>query len=199
MKKSVFLIALLLYAISTPASAYLLKFNPTVQTQAIPAGVTVHADFYVSGLGGVGDPSVGAFDINVGFDPSVLRPTFAVFDSGLGDPNDSGQTLNSFDFSIAGLVNIAEVSLLDNTTLDSLQPNDTLHLGMIKFITLQALTPGVSELFFSSFIVDDGFGNNLLPLDVTEGSVYIPEPSTVMLFVSGLAGFVSAKARKHAT
>jgi hypothetical protein len=66
-----------------------------------------------------GPPSLGAFDLDVSFDPSVLLPLDVAFGPFLGDPS-LLEALTDFNF-FPGLVDLAEVSLLLPEELDALQ------------------------------------------------------------------------------
>ncbi len=69
---------------ATPALAIVvLDFVPASQT--VPVGQSVTADVVISGVGR--PPSVGAFDLDVSFDPTILSPTgVPVFGLFLGNP-----------------------------------------------------------------------------------------------------------------
>src|SRR5579871_5146363 len=108
-------------------------------------------------------PSVGAFDLTIGFNPNLLSPTSVVFGSFLGDPGLLESLVSSS--IMTSQVNVAEVSLLPSTSLDALQPA-TFSLATLTFV---AKASGTASLGFTAGVVDDAFGNKLAS---------IPEPGS---------------------
>jgi hypothetical protein len=117
-------------------------------------------DIFISGLGAGIPPSVGAFDLDVSFDPAILSPTGVAFGPFLGIPFVDALVDATFP---PGVIDLAEVSLLPSADLDLLQP------AAFPFATLffDTLALGTSPLTFSLVIVDDAFGGKL---DITTGS-----------------------------
>ena len=175
------------------AGAVTIGLSPVSQT--VLPGDSVEVALTISGLGNGVAPSLGAFDLDVEFDPAVLGFSMAVFgDPILGDQLDLFG-LGSFtgvDASIPATVNLFEVSLDLPADLDLLQaPSFTLAT-----LTFQALAAGVSPLSLRNVILGDALGD---PLDasVTGASVnVVPEPGTLLLLGSGLMGF-GAYRRRH--
>jgi len=132
----------------------------------------VVVDVVVSGLGR--PPSVGAFDLEVVFDPVILSSTGVTFSSFLGDAV-LLEALTDFRF-LPGSVELAEVSLLLSAELDALQPAN-FTLATLSF---SALTSGSTTLTFSEITLDDAFGNLLI------GQKAVPEPPTSLLTGAGL-------------
>ena len=60
----------------------LLSLVPSSAT--VTTGNTVNVNVSISGLSN--PPSVGAFDLDVGFNPAILSPTTVTFGSFLGEP-----------------------------------------------------------------------------------------------------------------
>src|SRR5262245_9225206 len=89
------LIAFAVVLCGETAEAVSLEFSPSAQTVAAS---TVSVDVVVSGLAAGGPPSVGSFDLDVTFDPTVLSPIGVTFGPLLGDPN-LGEALATFTFS----------------------------------------------------------------------------------------------------
>jgi hypothetical protein len=118
-------------------------------------------------------PSVGAFDLTVGFNPNLLMPTGVVFGPFLGNAG-LFEALESSTI-MSNQVNVAEVSLLPSTSLDTLQPA-AFSLATLSFT---AKASGTASLGFTAGVVDDAFGNKLTS---------IPEPDTLWVVASaGLA------------
>lgn len=165
----------------TLALAVSLEFVPMSQTVA--SGQPVNVDVVISGLGPLfGPPSVGAFDLDVSFNPAILSPTQVAFGEFLGNPN-TGEALTVSQFT-PGVIDFAAVSLLSPEGLDALQP-DRFSLAILSF---NSLALGTSPLSFSQVIVADAFGKTL-DTDSRAGSVNVaPEPSSLLLVASGLLG-----------
>ena len=102
-----------LVCVSLNAQAILLSLVP--DSQNVPVGSAVAVDLMISGLGDHAAPSLGAFDVNVNFDPGLfsVNPGSITFGGGLGDPNSAGETSIQVDTGTAGLANLVEVSLLE--------------------------------------------------------------------------------------
>jgi hypothetical protein len=136
----------------------------------VATGNTVNVNVSISGLGN--PPSVGAFDLDVGFNPAVLSPTAVTFGSFLGDPL-LFEALTAFDFTTPGVVEFAEVSLLSPSELNARQSSSFL-LATLSFV---AISNGTSPFtFVGTPRVDDAFGNKL----------GIPEPATAFLLGVGI-------------
>lgn len=180
---AVFLIAGILNTLlcSLPALAVTIGLVPGSQTVGV--GLPASVDVVVSGFGvGLG-PSLGAFDLDVSYDDSILAATGVTFGPFLGDPG-LGEAILGFDVSVPGLVDFFEVSLLLPFELDVLQPG-SFPLATISFDTVGV---GASSLSFSEAVLGDAFGQ---PLDVTSaqpGSIrVVPEPASWNLLLAGLA------------
>ena len=164
---------------ATPALAISVDLVPSSVT--VMAGDSLSVGVVISGLVAGGPPSVGAFDLTVSFNPAILSPTGVAFGLFLRNPG-LLQALTGFNF-LSGLVEFAEVSLLSPAALDALQPA-SFTLATLSFT---ALASGTTTLAFSQITVDDAFGNKLA----------IPEPGTLLLLGSGLAGLGAVAWRRH--
>jgi hypothetical protein len=157
-----------------PSGAVLLSFVPSSAT--VTTGGTVNVDVRLSGLGNHSPPSVGSFDLFVGFNPTILSPTAVTFGPFLGDPL-FFESLTSFDPSTTGIVEFAEVSLLLPSQLDALQPS-SFSLATLSF---SAIGNGTSPfILVGTQRVDDAFGDRLA----------IPESATALLFGLGLVALL---------
>jgi hypothetical protein len=153
-------------------------------SEGVTGGQTVNVAIDIFGLGN--PPSVGAFDLSVAFNPSLLAPaaTPVTFGPYLGDPGITA--LAAFTLS-PGAVEFAEVSLLDSPSLDSLQAtqNGNFALGTLSF---RALNSGTATFAFTTGVVDDAFGNKL---------VAIPEPIMTVPLGSALLAMAALAERKR--
>lgn len=150
-------------------ASYLFQLSP--QTDIVTTGDSVSVTGIFSGL--TNPPSVGAFDIFLGFNSAIVAPTSIDFGPNLGDPSlfeaiTATQMTSSF-------VEAAEVSLLSNTDLDSLQTSSFI-LFTANFI---AIANGEAVFSYLGGPIDDGNGNLLF------GTKTVPEPSTLALLGFG--------------
>lgn len=180
MKKSLVLslvmAAILLFFSANSHAIITLGFSPASQT--VNSGDPVDVQIVISGLGDGTAPSLGAFDLDVSFDPAILGFIGVTF----GDPV-SGDQLdiwglggNFMDASITvpGSLYLREESLDTIGDLNNYQAG-TFTLATLSFTTI---APGISTLLLTDSVLSDAWGNPL----------HVPEPATLLLAVSGLAG-----------
>jgi hypothetical protein len=171
-----------------PARAVLLEVLPP--SQSVVAGATLELRLAVSGLGDQSAPSLGTFDVDVGFDPTVLGFVGASFgDPVLGDQLDLFGLGSISDVTPGvGTVNLVEVSLDTSNDLDTLQAG----AFVLATLTFEAVGQGSSTLALNLNALGDAGG---LPLAadlgggtvrVTPGGAPIPEPSTAVLLIVGM-------------
>jgi len=186
------LVTLGLLSTPTPAVAIVIGFEPASLTPLLGQAFDVHV--VISGLESESPAEiVSAFDLEVQFSPSVLSPTSVSFGSFLG-----GLALfQSLDLSKSGVVDFAEVSLLDDATLSSLQP-DTFTLATLSFDTLAAQISPLTLVINPPTNDIKGLNAKVLPLDVRGGSVtvsLVPEPRMLVLVAIGLAAVTVGRSR----
>ena len=190
-----------------PLQGVVLSIEPVSQT--VLPGSTVNANLVVSGLGNHAAPSLGTFDVNVSFNDGLLGLSNVSFGTLLGDVS-LGEATTTVDTSVAGVVQLFELSLLeaDSTTCVFCIPPFLVDLQPSSFtlatLTFAALGAGSSPLSISVNALGDAFGNSL-STDVQNGNVTIQqngvevsEPSAIVLIAIGLAGLFAASLKKRA-
>ena len=171
--------------------SYALTISLTPTSQAVAVGQTLQFDLVVSGLVSGAAPSLGTYDADISFNPSILGFTGAVFgDMVLGNQLDlfGLGSINSATPGI-GTVNLFELSLDVPADLNLLQ-SENFTLATLSF---SALSSGTSSLRININALGDAFGNPL-PAQIVGASATvnqgnsnpIPEPTSLALALAGL-------------
>ena len=199
MIKKITIVALLMFIAgvhSAPSQAALISFNP--DAQAVGLGEIATVDLQISGLG---DDILTGFDLDIGFDNSILGFQSFTFGTGL-DTFGFGTINGATDFG-SGLVNIFEISFDFDQDLKDFQPDDFI-LGTFTFNTLNIGTSpldiSVNSLAGES-VFDPVLGFEVassLQADLQLGSIsVVPVPPAIWLFGTALIGLIGAgKLRK---
>jgi hypothetical protein len=111
-----------------------------VPATAVPTAGSISLDLVVSGLVGGAAPSLGGFQVDLGWDPARLALAQVDFGSGLGDPAALEAVADSL--TSPGFANLAEVSLLPPAALDTLQ-SDAFVLTSLRFTVV---SPGAAAI-----------------------------------------------------
>lgn len=171
--------------LASPAAAVTVGFAPAIQSVGLGDVLAVDVVF-----GDLGDEIISAYDLDITYDSSVLDATGVMFTSALGDEL-FFEAFNAFDLSTVGVVDLAQLSLLPDDILATLQPGDSVHVATLTF---GAIGVGATDL---GFVFDDfndvkGRDAAILPVLAGNGRVVvegvqapIPEPSAALLFVLG--------------
>lgn len=170
-------------AIGTVARGGTINVYPTQPAFSLGSDVTVVLS--VSGLGNHTAPSLGAYDLDLQFDPAIL--SFATIS--WGTELDGGIGLSFRDVTQGlGLLNVFEVSLISPASdLDQMQPG-SFELGTLLF---HSLAVGTSPLSLTLNTTGDAAGDPLA-MTVTNGAVSVtPEPGVAELTMLGLIAICS--------
>ena len=166
-------------------NAIVIGFDPATQT--VDVGDPVSVDVVASDLGNLMAPSLGAYDVTVTFDSSILSPLTGAVGTGLGAVGSTGVNVGT------GFITIAQVSIESAAFLDGNQPD-----SFILFtLTFEALMAGTSALTATANALADALGE---PLTATteSGSITVrsvPEPTPLALFGAGLIGLAWRRRR----
>ena len=171
------------------AFAITIGFDPS--SQSVGLGDAISVDVVFSDLG---DEVISAYDLDITYDASVIDATGVIFTTALGDEL-FFEVFNAFDISTAGVVDLAQLSLLSDATLAALQPGDAVEVATLAF---DAIGAGTAELGFVFDDLNDVKGRNaaVLPVVGEVGSIFVegnggggqapvPEPSAAILFAVG--------------
>ena len=209
MKKVLFLAVVLGLVVFFSLSALAIPIDITIgfepASQIVPVGEPVSVDLVISGLGDHSEPSLGAFDLDIHFDPTILAFDDATFgDPDLGDQVDMSGDAALFDSLIGpglylgafvispGVLDIFEVSVDSASDLNSNQAGSF----TLATLTFDTLAVGTSSLDITIDSLGDAYGNPL-SADVQSGSIApVPEPASFILFGFGLGGIGILRRKK---
>ena len=187
MKKNLLLVALFLGMVLPVGSAFAVSLSLIPSATTTNPGDSITVDVKVGGLGNFAPPSLGAFLVEVNFSESVLSFDSVSYGAFLGDPDPLVFETDILTSVSPGLVSLDEISFLFDFELDALQP-ESFTLATLAFTGNNL---GSSALTFGTVDLSDAIGTTLADPTLNNSNVMvapIPEPGTVLLLGSGLAG-----------
>lgn len=145
--------------------------------------------------------TLGAFQLDISFDPSVVSFREMVFGSNLGDPNLDVETETFVDVLAADSRQIGEISLLSEVDLAGLQKDSAtgqirnpLLLGAMVFRAI--VGSGETDLTLSNVVLSNAFGVPLSGVAIGNATLKVPEPPLTSLIGLGFVALVLARNRK---
>ena len=181
-RKVIPMACVLLLVCAIPAAAgtnVTLSLDPPAQDVKIGglASVTVG----ISGLGDLTAPALGAFDLDLAFDPTLLSFNNIVFGDQLALAG-PGSSITGFSLTAPGMLDVFEISLIPTPVLNSTQPASF----ALFTLTFDALAQGLSPLNLLNIILSDADGMILGVPEISGSINVIPAPGAVLLGVVGL-------------
>ena len=194
-----FFFALSLLISTGTASALTLSLEPSATSVAVGSAFTV--DLMVSGVNptGAAPLPVGAFDIDVWFDPMLMSFTGYQLGNSLGAVDTEALDWSWGEFT-PGIIDLAELSLLSPAELEAIGQPESFSLATLEFLCLGMGTSQIgiddSDPLFTYNVVDawgDSFAVTVAdPVTIAQ----TPEPGTMLLLASGLAGLAGTRRRR---
>ena len=187
-RMTVILVVMLLTVAGRAQAGLIFSISPLVVNAE--TSDSVQMNLIVAGLGADATPSLGNFDLDIGYDTAHLAVDSWLLGNALGDIN----LFEAVDFSLGdnmmGTLSLSVLSLLAPADLVSGQ-NSSFSLATITFEVLSLLPGEFTDVTIDTvFASGDEFGD---PLDVDDtragrigNGIDVPSPSTLGLMLSFL-------------
>src|ERR1700733_1498757 len=176
--------AVLLLASGTEGFGDTITISLTPSSQTALLGSMVNMTLEIGGLGDHTAPSLGVFDLNLDFNPSILSFDNAVFGdpilSDQLDPTGGGNTI-TFASASSGSVELFDLSLDSANDLNNLQE----PTFVLASLTFDAVDVGTSQLVLTINTLGDADGNPL-SADVENANIDVNASPVPEPFASGL-------------
>ncbi len=169
---------IILSLITLPSFAAVISIKPSSSEVIIGSRFSVDIMIEDSGV----NEMIGAFDLNLQYDPSILQFQEYRLANELGSISDNRALDLSAGLTKEGVVNISSVSLLDNFYN---QPN-TFKIADVAF---NAVHEGTSALGLFNITLGNYFGDEISAVIQNSSVQAVPEPSSMVLFGVGIIGF----------
>lgn len=171
--------------------------NLLPQTLTVTAGDSMHLDLVIDGLSDFAPVSLGAFTVDIAYDPSLFSFQSYSLGLNLGDPLLDAIDLSSGEYSV-GSIGLSEISLLSATELDAIQPASFI-LASLEFSVDALLSDVTTSITIDPFaMLSDAAGNSLALDGMTNALVSltdskVSEPNLLFLMGLGLVGLGFAR------
>ncbi len=184
------LCSILIFTITTvDGHAVTIAVEPV--SQVVTVGGSAHVELVISGLGGNAAPSLGVFDLDFLFDPSIMTFSTASFGNQL-DLFGFG-SVTAVDASTPGVVNLFELSL------DSASDLNNMQAGSFKLSELWFDTFSIGNAVFNVSMnnIGDADGEPIDEVNIVGGRISsVPLPAPFLLLLYGIVGLVIIRGKK---
>ena len=196
MKKIFCLLSMLCLGFSFNANA--ISIDLVANKSSVNVGDNLEVAVRISGLNDAGAPSLGVYDFDFNFDNNLFSfNSISWGDSIHGNQLDlSGFGSLQDSTSGNGWLNLFELSFDDALDLNQFQAGEFTLFSVL----LNTIAVGTGNFSLVTNSLGDAYGDALFAdqandVQVSVGSVSVPEPSSILLLLAGLIVLVSLRAK----